>query len=347
MANFETGRSIFYHAFTGLRSAAGITIILTIVAAVLATIDKGAFILVNTVVTGGMWALLAIGLSLMFSVMNIPNFSYGEYFMIGTLSAYFIFTPLNNYLGENPNTFLTVVAPLIAVFGAMSVGVLAGAIIEKLVFYQLRKRTREQWLLNCFVLTVGLSVILINGHQLIFGTEFKGIVAYWDVPSVSFFNVYISVERIFAFFLAMIAMIIFWAFLKFSKTGRAIRAVSQDETGAQMVGIDLNGIQTLTMALSGGMAAIAGASLLFMFPSYPTVGLKPLYVAWFVVIVAGLGNVAGAVVGGFIVALLQVLTAVYAGEGWGFVIPSALIIVILVFKPSGIFGSEVRGIWDQ
>jgi len=114
-----------------------------------------------------------------------------------------------------------------------------------------------------------------------------------------------------------------------------------------MVGIDFNGIQTLTMALSGGLAAIAGASLLFMFPSYPTVGLKPLYVAWFVIIVAGLGNVAGAVVGGVIVALLQVLTAVYVGEGWGFVIPSALIIVILVFKPSGIFGSEVRGIWDQ
>ncbi len=114
-----------------------------------------------------------------------------------------------------------------------------------------------------------------------------------------------------------------------------------------MVGIDMNQIQTLTMALSCALAALAGASLLFMFPSYPTVGLVPLYVAWFVVIVVGLGNVAGAMVGGFIVALLQVLTAVYAGEGWGFVIPSALIIVILVFKPSGIFGGAVRGILEQ
>jgi branched-chain amino acid transport system permease protein len=267
--------------------------------------------------------------------------------MIGTLTAYFIFTPLNNYLAESPNATLTVVAPLIAVLGAMCAGVVAGAIIEKLVFYQLRKRTREQWLLNCFALTVGLSVILINGHQLIFGTDFKGIVAYWDVPSVSIFDVYISVERIFAFFLAMITMIIFWAFLNFSKTGRAIRAVSEDEVGAKMVGIEINGIQTLTMALSCGLAALAGGALLFMFPSTPTVGLAPLYYAWFVIIVVGMGNIAGAAMGGFIVALIQLLTRVYIGEGLEFVVPSALMVLILLLKPSGIYGTEVRGIWDQ
>ncbi len=84
-----------------------------------------------------------------------------------------------------------------------------------------------------------------------------------------------------------------------------------------------------------------------MFPSYPTVGIGPLYNAWFVVIVVGLGNVAGTVVGGFIVALFQILTTVYIGEGYGFIVPSILIIIILIFKPSGIFGSPVRGILDR
>jgi branched-chain amino acid transport system permease protein len=298
-------------------------------------------------VTGGMWALMSMGLALVFGVMNIPNFAHGEFFMIGTLVAYYLFTPMSKYLSQHPNGVLATVGPLFCIFVAMLGGAIVGALTEKLIFYQLRKRTREQWIMNSFLLTVGLAVVLINGHQLIFGTEFKGIVHYWNVRPFSFFGVYVSMERIVAFILAMVTITIFWVFMKFSRTGRAIRAVSQDEAGALMVGIDMNQIQTLTMALSCALAALAGASLLFMFPSYPTVGLVPLYVAWFVVIVVGLGNVAGAMVGGFIVALLQVLTAVYAGEGWGFVIPSALIIVILVFKPSGIFGGAVRGVLEQ
>ena len=101
------------------------------------------------------------------------------------------------------------------------------------------------------------------------------------------------------------------------------------------------------MALSCGLAALAGACLLFMFPSYATVGLYPLYNSWFVVIVVGLGNVAGTVVGGFIVALFQIVTTTYVGEGYGFVVPSLLIIAILIFKPSGIFGSPVRGVLER
>jgi branched-chain amino acid transport system permease protein len=114
-----------------------------------------------------------------------------------------------------------------------------------------------------------------------------------------------------------------------------------------MVGIGIKGILMLTMSLSCALAAIAGASLLFMYPSYPAVGLEPLYMAWFVVILAGLGNVLGAVMGAFMVALLKVLTVEYIGSGWDFVVPSALIIVVLIFKPSGIFGSEVRGVLDK
>jgi branched-chain amino acid transport system permease protein len=114
-----------------------------------------------------------------------------------------------------------------------------------------------------------------------------------------------------------------------------------------MVGIDMNVVQILTMSLSCALTAVAGASLLFMYPSYPTVGLEPLYMAWFVVILVGLGNIPGALVGGFIVALLKAITVEYIGAGWDFVIPSALIILVLIFKPSGIFGSEVRGILEQ
>ena len=333
--------------FAWLKTAAGITVTVATIAAIFGTINSGPYILVNTIVTGGMLALMAMGLTLAFGVMNIPMFAIGEYFMIGSLVAYFIFTPLSAYMNKNPNTLLAAVGPLIAIGGAAVGGAVMGVITEKVVFSPLRKRSRENWVMNAFLLTVGLSVVLINGHQLLFSADFKGIVGYWQGPPVNILDVYISRDRAMAFTLAIAVCIGFWAFMTYTRTGRAIRAVSQDETGALIVGVDLNAILTLTMALSCALAAVAGASLLFMYPSYPTVGLEPLYMAWFVVILAGLGNVLGAVAGGFMVALLKVLTMEYFGTGWEFVVPSALIIVVLIFKPSGIFGSEVRGIMDK
>ncbi len=328
-------------------SAGGITILLSVIVAVIAAIDAGPFVLVNAIVTGGMWALLSMGLSLVFGVMNIPNFAHGEFFLAGSLTAYFIFNPLRLYLKDNPSPFLSTVAPFLGIFAAIIVGMILGLLVEKVVFVQLRKRSREQWVMNSFLLTVGLSVIFVNSVQLIWGADFKGIPNYWDVDAISLFGVNLSVDRLGAFGLAVVTMMLFWYFMRQTQMGRAIRAVAQDETGALMVGINLNRILTLTMALSGGLAAMAGASLLFIFPAYPTAGLRPLYVAWYVVILVGLGNVSGAVVGGFIVALLQTLTSFYIGVGWEDVIPTAIIIVILIFRPSGLFGSEVKGIQEQ
>ena len=328
-------------------SAAGITIVGTFAVAIFAVIDKGPYIIVNALVTGGMWGLMAVGLALCFGVMNLSNFAHGEYFMIGTLAAFYIITPLHNALYENCNTPWMVVAPLIAIFSAFVIGGIAGAVTDKVVFAPLRKRSKEQWMMNCFLVTIGLGVLLINGHQLIFGTVFKGIVAYWDVPSISLFGVYISVDRIFTFLLALLVIILFWFFMKFSRTGRAVRAVSQDEAGALMVGISVPRIHTFTLAISCALAGLAGASLLFMFPSYPGVGLGPLYNSWFVIIVAGFGNVAGAIAGGFIIAFVQVATRVYLGEGWESVIPMLMIAVVLIFKPTGIFGAKVRGVWER
>jgi len=330
-----------------LKSTAGITIIITVLFAIAAALHQGPYILINTFVTGGMWALMAVGLALVFGVMNISNFAHGEYFMVGTLSAYYIFTPLSNYLSKNPNPGLTMFAPVIAILVAAFAGIVSGIISEKLVFYQLRKRSKEQWLMNCFLLTLGISAILINGHQLIFGTSYKGIVRYWDGPPISIFNVYISIDRFFAAVLAITVILLFWMFMKFMRIGQAMRAVSQDEAGALMVGISVNRLQLIAMSISCGLAALAGGSLLFMYPSYPTVGLEPLYNSWFVIIVVGWGNVQGAIVGGFIIALLQVVTRTYVGEGWEYVIPVLLVAVLLLFKPSGLFGSKVRGIWDQ
>jgi branched-chain amino acid transport system permease protein len=330
--------SFVQKAVRWLFSAGGITICLTILVAVVATIHKGPYILVNTFITGGMWALMAIGLALLFSVMNIAGFAHGEYFMAGSLTAYFVMQPISNYTLEHPESFMAYVGPMIAILAGTFMCAFLGILTERLVFKQLRMRNREGWLLNCFLITLGISVIFQNTHQLAFGANFKGILAYWDFPSVPIFGVYMSIDRICAFFIAILTMIGFYIFMMFSTSGKTIRAVSQDEDGARMVGISVDTVHVLTLA---------GASLLFMFPSYPTVGVMPLYNSWFIIILVGFGNVAGSIPGGFMIALFQVLTRSYLGEGWEAVVPVLLISLILIFKPSGIFATKVRTVWDE
>ena len=319
----------------------------TLLLAIGIAIEAGPAQILNSIVSGGILALLAVGLALVFGVMNVPNFAHGESFMVGAYVGYFVFTPLNNYVQENGNQFLATVAPMIAVIAAAIVGLILGAVLERLLFAPLRHRTKEGWVMNSFLLTVGLAFVMINGTTLLLGPNFRGIPRYYYIPPIEIFEIRIAADRIFAFVIAIVTIVALTFFMQRTRTGRAIRAVAQDETGAQLVGINLDFIYTLTFALATAMAAMAGAALLYMFQAYPTVGLKPLYLSWYVVMLVGLGNVYGAIIGGFIVALLQTATQQFIGIAWEDVVPTIIMVIILIVVPSGIFGSEVKGVQEQ
>lgn len=328
--------------------AASVVIAGSLVLGVVIAVVAGPAQIVNAIVAGGMWSLLAVGLALLFGVANVPYFAHGESFMVGAYVAYFVFHPVHKYLQNNPNAFLSAIAPFAGILAAAAVGFILGVILERVLFYPLRLKTKAgEWVMNAFLLTLGISFILTNGTMLVLGPNFRGIARYWDVETLRFGEMRVSVDRIISFAIAMGTIAALWFFLNRTRTGRAIRAVAQDEVGAQLVGIDLNFVYVLTFGLSTAMAALAGASLLFIFQAYPTVGLIPLYFAWYVVILAGLGNVVGAVAGGFIVALLQTATQHFIGIGWATVIPIAVMILVLMIVPSGIFGSKVKGIQEQ
>ncbi len=264
------------------------------------------------------------------------------------MEPFTVFTPIQRALLENPDLFLVqVLGPFPGMVIAVAVGFACGVILELLLFQPLRRRSREQWVMNTFLLTAGVSVLLVNGNRLLFGNDFRGITRYWDVKPIEILGVSVSVDRAMVFVIALVTIAMFAVILQRTRVGRAMRAVSQDETGAQMAGIALNRVFVLTMGLSCALAALAGAALLFIYPSFPDVGIQPLYLAWYVVILAGLGNVQGAIIGAFIVALLQTLAVYYVGLGWVDVLPTGFIILILLFKPSGLFGSEVKGVWEQ
>jgi branched-chain amino acid transport system permease protein len=304
-------------------------------------------LLVNTLVSGGMWAMMAGGLALVFGVMNIPNFAHGELFMLGSLTASLVYGPIRDITLSSKLEVLKWLGPFPGILVACVVGFVAGIILEGSVFRQLRKRSRESWVMNTFLLTAGVSVIMQNTDMLVFGNFPRGISRYWDFKPINILGVTLAVDRVMVFLIAMVVLAAFALFLQRTRTGRAMRAVSMDETGAQMAGISLNGVYRLTLGLSSALAALAGASLLWLLPATPTVGQAPLLVAWYVVILAGLGNVQGAIIGGFLVAMIQQFTAYYVSLDWVDVVPTAFIILVLLFKPSGLFGSEVKGVWEQ
>jgi len=286
---------------------------------------------VTGLVRGGLYALMALGLALVFGVMNIAHFAHGEIYAIGAYAAYFAYAVFG-------------FSPILAIVAAGITSFVAGMLIEKGLFYPLRKGSKGDWLMNSFLVTVGLSFVLKNGAQAIWGAQFRGISQYWEdsiriLPGVS-----LAYDRAIAFVISIAAIVIFWLILRRTEFGRAMRAVSQNETGALLVGIDLDRIQSITFALSSMLAGLAGAAMLSILPAYPSMGMTPNNKSWFVVMLVGLGNVGGSIVGGFMVGILETVTYYFLGGGWQDVVSLSVLILILLFKPSGLFGTtEVKG----
>jgi branched-chain amino acid transport system permease protein len=290
-------------------------------------------LLVTGVLRGGLYALMAVGLALVFGVMNICHFAHGEYYVLGAYVAYFAFVTFG-------------LDPIVSIVIAALASFLAGVVTDKLLFSPLRRRSKGEWVINAFLLTAGLSVVLQNVYRQVFGMRYRGITEYWDA-SLKIAGLTISADRVIAFCIALLAIAALWVFLQKTNPGRAIRAVSQDEQGALLVGINLDSIHTLTFALGSMLAGLGGASLLSLSPAYPFGGNKPLIASWFVVTIAGLGNVQGAIIGGFIVGMFESISYFYLGQGWQEVASLILLILLLLLKPTGLFGTQIKSVWER
>jgi len=286
------------------------------------------------ILRGGLYSLMAVGLALVLGVMNINNFAHAEFYMLGAYIAYFAHSVFG-------------LSPVLAILFASLTCFVAGALVEKALFYPLRRRSQKEWIVHAFLLTLGLSTVLRNGALAVWGGRFRGITHYWEGSIQLTPGMGISVDRGTSFIMAIFAIAVFWLFLRRTRMGRAIRAVAQNESGAAEVGIDIDRIQTLTFALSCMLAGFAGATLLSIIPAYPTMGAMPLAKSWYVVILAGLGNIRGAIIGGFIVGMLESISYYWLGAGWQDVVSVAILIIILLVKPSGLFGTEVKGVLER
>jgi branched-chain amino acid transport system permease protein len=277
-------------------------------------------------VRGAMYALMGIGLSLIFGILGVVNFAHGEFFMLGTYAMYYVSAVLGL-------PFLAGVA--VAALALFVVGVL----VERGLIEPLRKRAGRDWLLDSFVLTIGLMVVLQNLALLGFGSRRRGITTMVE-GSVVIGDVTITYERLAILALAIVIVGLLAAYIKLTDTGKAIRATAQHPEAAQALGIEINRIYTIAFGIGAALAGAAGALLISIFPAFPTVGYQPVLKSFAVVILGGLGNIPGAIAGGFLLGIVEAYAIFFMSAGWQSVITPLIIILVLIFRPQGLFTAQ-------
>ncbi|MBI3629886.1 MAG: branched-chain amino acid ABC transporter permease [Candidatus Rokubacteria bacterium] len=281
--------------------------------------------LLNGLVLGGTYALLGIGLTLIFGLMHVVNFAHGEFY---TLGAYLTFAALA-LLGV---PFFLGLA--LAILG----GGLLGAAGERVLLRPLRGESIDTTML----VTIGLWIVLQNGELLVWGGVAKSIPHPFPTAPIVLGPVSVAPLRLFV--MAAVLALIAGAHLLIHRTplGTAMRATFQDHDTAALMGIDTGRIHTLTFALGSSLAAAAGALLGPIFLVYPSMGDLASLKAFSVVILGGLGNFAGAALGGLLLGVAEELGAGYVSSGYRDAVGFVIIILVLLFRPSGLFARAER-----
>ena len=281
--------------------------------------------LVNGLVLGGTYALLGIGLTLIFGLMNLVNFAHGEFY---TLGAYAAFAALAL---ASVNFFLAI--PLAIVAGA-----LAGAVCERVLLRPLRGQSID----TVMLVMIGLWIAMQNAELLGWGGVAKSVPTPFPTQPVVLGAVSVAPLRIFVFVVSGLLILGAHLLLTRTKLGRAMRATFQDRETAALMGVSIERIHTITFAFGAGLAAAAGALLGPVFLLYPSMGDLASLKAFSVVILGGLGNFGGAALGGLVLGIAEELGAGYISSGYRDAVGFLMIVAVLLLRPSGLFARAER-----
>jgi branched-chain amino acid transport system permease protein len=280
----------------------------------------------NGLTIGVVYALIAIGLTLVFGILDVINFAHGEFYMLGAFLTYSLSTGLGlNYF----------VALAVAVAGAAAAGLAA----ERLTVRPLKGRHMFTVVLS----TLGLSIFLQNSALLYWGPDPREIDLAWGSRPILLGDVVVSQLRLLAFGAGVALILAVTWFIRSTTWGMAMRAVARNRDAAALMGVPVDRIYALTFAVGTGMAGVAGGLLGAMFTIEPTMGEWAVVKAFSVVIMGGMGNVPGAVLGGIILGVAESLGAGFLPGGTGYKdgIGYAILILVLLFRPQGLFGHRV------
>jgi branched-chain amino acid transport system permease protein len=280
-------------------------------------------VMVNGLFLGGIYALVACGLTLIYGVMLIINFAHGEFMMVGMYLAYWAFV----LAGVDPYLSLPVVAVILFAFGVL---IQRGMIAPVLGASPL----------NQFLLTLGLSSLIIGLVQFFWRSEPRFIRLPYAHHAVRVGELILNMPRLIVCLASAVVSILVYVFLKHSKTGKAIRACSQSKRAASLMGVNVKRIYGLTFGIGVALTGIAGVLLTPSFPMTPTVGQRFTISAFVVVVVGTMGNFVGALVGALIIGLAESFGGFLLGPDLKQVVSMVIFILVLVLRPRGLFGGE-------
>jgi branched-chain amino acid transport system permease protein len=281
--------------------------------------------LVNAVILGGTYALLGIGLTLIFGIMRVVNFAHGELYAFGAYTVYLVAAALG-----------------FDFFLGLAVAVVAGALLGALIEITLLRPLRTDDIDTVMLVMIGAWIVMQNTELMVWGGVAKAIVTPFPETPLVIGPVSLSWLRVFVLLVALVLIVGSYLLIHRTKLGKAMRATFQDRDTAALMGVNIKGIYTATFAIGSGLAAAAGALLGPVFLVTPTMGDLASLKAFAIVILGGLGNITGATIGGFILALVEELGAGYVSSGYRDAMGFLIIIAVLLFKPTGLFARAER-----
>jgi branched-chain amino acid transport system permease protein len=279
-------------------------------------------LVISGLLIGSIYALMSIGLTLIFGVLRVVNFAHGEFLMIGMYGAW----AFSKLLGLNPYVAAIAVVPAMFLFGALVYRLVIGSALEK------------PHLVVVFA-TMGLSIFLQNAALMAMTADLR------DVPpifgrSISIGHIFIKGELLLGFVVTLACTIALRWVIKYTFLGKAIRATVQDGEAAKLMGIAVPKIFLITFAAGSALVGLAACVMLPLFSVFPTVGLNFVLIAFVIVVLGGMGSIEGALLGGFCVGVVQSVGSYYVAPAFGQLFFFVLFLLVMIFRPNGLFGQK-------
>ncbi|MFA7437670.1 branched-chain amino acid ABC transporter permease [Castellaniella sp.] len=278
-------------------------------------------LIISGILMGMVYALVSVGLTLIFGVSRIINFAHGDFVMVAMYAGYL----LNQYWGIDPYLGIFIVAPGMFLFGLAIAYVIVRPIIGAPQVAQI-------------FATLGLGLVLQNCALFYFGADFRSVTSIVSGKTFRTMGLSFPVASLVAFAVAVLVVIALYLYLRYSYTGKAMRAVAQDRRAASLMSINVSKIDFLTFGLGSACAGIAGALLLPLMPVYPSVGLNLVIIAFVIVVLGGMGSLWGALIGGIVIGLIENLSAFYIGSDMRQIAYFIVFLLVLLVRPVGLFG---------
>lgn len=274
---------------------------------------------VNGLTLGSIYSLVALGLTLIYGIMHVPNFAHGHLYMFGGFFTFFLMTSFG------VNYWLT------ALLTALGLAIM-GVLLERVVFNPMRNTPAS----NKFIAAVGAMFFLEALARVLWGSDYRKIPGIYD-NVVQVFGVRLTEQRLIVIAATVILMVALYLFLKHTMVGATIEAMAQNREGAGLVGIDVNKTAILTFAVASMLAGFAATLAGPLFLVYPSMGSLMVMKAFVIIVIGGMGSIPGAVLGGMILGLTESLSATYISSDYKDVVAFLVLIIILSVRPAGLF----------